>query len=476
MRTLRDAVHGDISLTTDEVAVLDTPQMQRLRGIRQLGAAYYVYPAAQHSRFEHSIGTLWMARRMLAFLAESDGYDLTETEERAVCLAALVHDVTHIPFGHTFEDERRLLPRHDDSRTRFEHFLCGEGELGRALAATEPGRLAVQLLGPAGNIPEDRACLRDIVSGTIGTICADLLDYLRRDNYFCGLSCLFDDRIFHYFRIYDGRLALALAKGGLFRPDALSEVTNLLRIRYILSERVYYHHAKMAAGVMISRAVERAFALGLTELNLCSLTDDALIRHLSDRFGDDEELAGLVSAYAGRRLYKRACLVTRSVGEGVVAELVRDYHMNEQGRRGAAERRIADALGVPAWKVGIYCAPEGMALKEADVPVILPGRELALLSSLNRDEIRVLQQQHRSLWRLFVFIAPEAMTDPAAAERACTDALGLPNELPRQRRGALHFATRSSGEDARCQQDGRCDDPGAVGVGGVCLPGQDESH
>jgi len=432
MRTLRDAVHGDITLTTDEVAVLDTPQMQRLRGIRQLGAAYYVYPAAQHSRFEHCIGTLAMARRILGFLAENDGYDLTDTEERAVCLAALVHDVTHIPFGHTFEDERRLLPRHDDSRTRFEHFLLGDGELGSALAATDAGRLAVQLLDPAGNIPAGRACLRDIVSGTI---CADLLDYLRRDNYFCGLSCLFDDRIFQYFRIHDGRLALALAKGGLFRPDALSEVTNLLRIRYVLSERVYYHHAKMAAGVMISRAVERAFALGLTELDLCSLTDDGLIRHLSDRFGDDEELASLVSAYAGRRLYKRACLVTRAVGEGAVAELVRDYHMNEQGRRDAVERRIADALGVPAWKVGIYCSPEGMALKEADVPVILPGQKLALLSSLNRDEIRVLQQQHRSLWRLFVFIAPEAMTDPEFAASACTEALGLPNELPRQRHG-----------------------------------------
>ncbi|MHC4789298.1 MAG: hypothetical protein ACYS8K_08885, partial [Planctomycetota bacterium] len=64
-RKLRDAVHKDIYLGAEEVAALDTPQMQRLRGIRQLGAAYYVYPSAQHTRFEHCLGTCWMAKRIL---------------------------------------------------------------------------------------------------------------------------------------------------------------------------------------------------------------------------------------------------------------------------------------------------------------------------------------------------------------------------------------------------------------------------
>ena len=65
VRRLRDAVHKDIYLSGEEIAVIDTPQMQRLRGIRQLGAAYYVYPSAHHTRFEHCLGTCCMAKRIV---------------------------------------------------------------------------------------------------------------------------------------------------------------------------------------------------------------------------------------------------------------------------------------------------------------------------------------------------------------------------------------------------------------------------
>ncbi|GAF86430.1 unnamed protein product, partial [marine sediment metagenome] len=268
-KRLRDAVHGDIQLSGPEVALLDTPQMQRLRGIRQLGAAYLVYPGAQHTRFEHCLGTCWMAKRIVGELESHGGLALGEVESQAVSLAALAHDVTHIPFGHTFEDERRLLGRHDQSSLRYD-LLLGRGELGEALNGSEAGRLALEILRPGSDGPEGRRHLHDIVNGTI---CADLLDYLRRDNYFCGLRYEFDDRIFHYFRVADGRLALAISQGGLLRRDALSEITNLLRIRYVLSERVYYHHAKIAAGVMISKAIEAAMQAGLSEEELCGLTD-----------------------------------------------------------------------------------------------------------------------------------------------------------------------------------------------------------
>ncbi|NIM40100.1 MAG: hypothetical protein GTO74_02625, partial [Hydrogenophaga sp.] len=173
---------------------------------------------------------------------------------------ALVHDVTHIPFGHTFEDERRLLERHDRSPARYQ-MLVGDSELGKRLQGSKAGRLALEVLRPGAELAPERRYVAEVVSGTI---CADLLDYLKRDNYFCGLSHEFDERLFHYFRVEDGRLALDLHRGGLLRRDALSEITNLLRIRYVLSERVYYHHAKIAAGVMVSKAVERALHAGLT--------------------------------------------------------------------------------------------------------------------------------------------------------------------------------------------------------------------
>ena len=79
--------------------------------------------------------------------------------------------------------------------------------------------------------------LSDIVGGAIS---ADLLDYLRRDTYFCGLSQYYDQRVFESFVIDNNRLVMNLEKNGMLRRDALSELVNLLRIRYTLSERVYF--------------------------------------------------------------------------------------------------------------------------------------------------------------------------------------------------------------------------------------------
>ena len=432
-RKLRDAVHGDIHLSAEEVAALDTPQMQRLRGIKQLGAAYYVYPSAQHTRFEHCLGTCWMARRIVERIESDGSFVVPELEKRALLLAALVHDVTHIPFGHTFEDERRLLERHDLSRRRFA-CLLGQGELAELLNSTEAGRLALDIVSPGADLPPGRRYLQQIVSGTI---CADLLDYLKRDNYFCGLSHEYDERVFHYFRVLDGQLVLDMGQDGLFRRDALSEITNLLRIRYVLSERVYYHHAKMAAGVMVSKAVERALDAGLGEEELCRLTDGGLLYRLAERFAGDAALVELVEGFRRRRLFKRCYMLSRRIGEEAVAETVRRYHLNQDEARSEAERAVADALGTEEHRVAVYCAPARMALKEAEVPVTVPGGEVTKLSLLNSEEIEVLKHQHQALWKLYVFVAPGLSDRLGRAGRLCEEVIGLPNELPAERGGRL---------------------------------------
>jgi HD superfamily phosphohydrolase len=431
-KKLRDPVHKDIYLSPAELAVLDTPQLQRLRGIRQLGAAFYVYPGAQHTRFEHALGTCWMAKRIVAHIEAGGSRHFTQVERDAVGLAALAHDVTHVPFGHTFEDERKLLERHDVSVSRYEHFL-GRGELAEALNRSEAGRLALDILRPGAQMPPHLRCLRQIVSGTI---CADLLDYLKRDNYFCGLSLEYDDRVFHYLSVSGGDLALDLQRHGLFRRDALSEVTNLLRIRYVLSERVYYHHAKIACGVMISKAVERALAGGLRESDLYPLTDASLLYCLKERFGGDEAMRELVGAFEARRLFKRCYMLSRDIGEARIAELVRAHHLNERGARTEAERDIAARLGLRPHDVAIYCPSEAMALKEADMPVLLADGRTTRFADLNRAEIQVLKEQHRALWRFYVFVSQRAAADRRRAAEACEAVLKLPNELPREMREA----------------------------------------
>ena len=432
-KKLRDPVHGDLQLTGPEVELLDTPQMQRLRGIRQLGAAYYVYPGAQHSRFEHSLGTCWMTRRIISALEDSNGLELSPVERQAACLASLAHDVTHIPFGHTFEDERRLTEKHDRSRSRYEYFF-EQGEMAEVLESSEAGRLARSLLDPAGEKGGRRQYLRDIVSGTI---CADLLDYLKRDNYYCGLKYEFDERVFHYFRVAADRLALDLMQDGMFRRDALTEITNLLRIRYMLSERVYYHHAKIAAGVMISKAVEGALSAGLTDQELCCLTDHSLLYYLGEHFERAPGVAELVQDFVSRRLFKRCYMLTRGIGEDDVSRLVAQYHFDRDDARTEAEAAIAEELGTEPHRVAIYCAPEGMALKEAHVPVLLGRDQPDSLAELNSDEIETLKKQHRALWNFYVFLSRNAGDRLERAGKVCEGIVGLPNELPRQMRGEL---------------------------------------
>ncbi len=140
---VRDPVHGDLEFTEAERRILDTQQFQRLRGVRQTGTAYLVYPGCHHTRFEHSLGTSAVARRIMASLRRT-GFSITDQEESAVALAALVHDISHLPFGHTFEDERKLFPRHDTSE-RLLYFLS-TGEIGEVIEASGLGHDVISLL------------------------------------------------------------------------------------------------------------------------------------------------------------------------------------------------------------------------------------------------------------------------------------------------------------------------------------------
>src|SRR5215510_11982102 len=251
-KLIRDAVHGDIRLDPLEIELIDTPEFQRLRGIKQLGTAYLVFPSALHTRFEHSLGTSWMAWRLIEVLRRTQS--LNPDDVRLIRVAALLHDITHIPFGHTLEDERRILPRHDKDHDRVRYFL-EDGTVGQILEREGIQKAVVEALTQGGSL------ISDITGGAIS---ADLLDYLRRDTYFCGLSQYYDPRIFESFVVENGRLVMNLEKHGMLRRDALSELVNLLRIRYSLSERVYFHHTKVASGAMISKGVELALRDGLT--------------------------------------------------------------------------------------------------------------------------------------------------------------------------------------------------------------------
>ncbi|RMH00844.1 MAG: HD domain-containing protein [Planctomycetota bacterium] len=450
---LRDPVHGDIPLTAEEVRVLDTPEMQRLRNIRQLGTAYLVYPGAQHSRFEHSIGTAHLASRMIAAInAVRDregpaygGYD--EHEERVVRLAALVHDATHLPFGHNIEDQTGLLPRHDVPE-RFQRLFSEETDLGRALRRTGLHREVLGILAPEAVPAAARppAHWRALVSGTID---ADMLDYLARDALYTGLKLTYDPRIFGMFRVERAgqRLYVDLVSRGHLKEALLSEVVRCLEARYYFSERVYYHHAKISSGALVAKAVEIALlegAIGFEQLQRS--TDAGLLDRLARaRIPDPEQRARLrtfVEAYQTRRLPKRAAVYPVYANREVQQDLIeRFFGAGSAEERRRVELRMGEAARFAVGRevpVLLYCPAGHMQLKSARLLVRWPGADdLAPLSD-HADEVPRLGDLERSYQRLWKFYVLALTDDPralAAVRELCLE------EFP----GAVNLLEADSG-------------------------------
>jgi uncharacterized protein len=411
---IRDPVHGDLTLGRLETQVLDLPAVQRLRGIKQLGTASLVYPGCVHTRFDHSLGANAVAKRIVAALRAA-GTRVDADLEGLIGVAALLHDVTHIPFGHTLEDERRLFPRHDKG-ARLGVLLAGP--LGDALETLGVRAPVETLLGAAATdcVPP---WAKQIVSSTID---ADLLDYLRRDSYFAGLAQDYDDRIFRHFVVDRGQLAIDMAKHGMERPDARSETVQLLRMRYFLTERVYYHHTKVAAGAMVSKAVELAHDYGaLGEGELLRLNDWQLfesLRRVPSAARPEPRITHLIDRLERRDLLKRGYVVSApAVGEADRGDLVARFHESPANRR-RTEAELARALGCDAAEVIVYC-PALTVMKEAAASVRTPAGLVALnaAAGASHAEIAALEARYAELWRLFVFVpaAHAAQTADAAA-------------------------------------------------------------
>ncbi|MFM1872454.1 MAG: hypothetical protein RL398_1876 [Planctomycetota bacterium] len=437
MSILRDPVHGDIELHPHELRLVDTAEFQRLRGIKQLGSASVVYPGAVHTRFEHSIGTLHLCDRLLTACNRNAARDpagchhVTEDERRILRVAALLHDVTHIPYGHNIEDQTGLLPRHDEP-ARFAAVL-GDTELGRELdrQGLRDGVLSI-LTGEGRAVPP---FWRQVVSDTID---ADLLDYLKRDALFTGLELRYDNRVLDYFRVdrASQRMFVDCEKNGMLREDIVSELLRVLECRYHFSERVYYHHAKIAAGALLSRMVELALRSGgLSAAELQRMTDESLLVRLEGLdLGDaaaTERLHRFVARYRRRALPKRVLVLPFYSNKDVQQELVETYFApgKPEARfawEAAREAEVKELLG-EQHDVILYCPKRRMQLKEAKTLVRFPGNgdRILPLDAFAEDipRLRDLAGSYPRLWKLYVFTSVEDKASRRRLQDACLRAL-----------------------------------------------------
>jgi HD superfamily phosphohydrolase len=289
----------DVPLTARVRALIDTPEFRRLAHISQLGLVSLVYPAANHTRHEHSLGVYRMALLYLDRLSDDPRFVAAvpgEAAERFV-VAALLHDLGHWPFCHPIEDiNLRQVPSHE----LFANSFLLEGELADHLREDwdiQPRDIVEMLSGK----PVDR-CGRLLRSMLSGPIDVDKMDYLMRDSLHAGVPY---GRNFDQPRLIQS-LCLNEAGDRLAITDKGKTAAEMMVFaRYVMFSEVYWHHAVRAATAML----QRAFFLLQPYLDidaLFRLTEHPLIYGMRKAAGDGpaaELLDGLFGPT--RRLYKR---------------------------------------------------------------------------------------------------------------------------------------------------------------------------
>jgi len=249
---IKDPVHGYVYITEEEKALIDSHPVQRMHRLRQLAGAEYVYPGANHTRFEHSVGVMHLASRV----AENPNISkyVDEDEAEMVRMAGLLHDVVHGPFSHVFEQllEKELNKTHEDITL----WMVKNSELKDKLENVgcrpeDVAKLAVGRLHRPG-----KAFLDQIISSAVDV---DKQDFIVRDSFHTGAEYGFIDvsRLVHTLDALEGDLAVDLG--------ALSALESLIIARIESFRSIYFHRVGRAAQIMLATAMEKANEeLGLT--------------------------------------------------------------------------------------------------------------------------------------------------------------------------------------------------------------------
>ena len=254
-RVIRDEIHKDILVPPNHALIIDTKEFQRLRSIQQLSTCEYVFPAANHNRFSHSLGAYFLATKMTALLQENQPGIISAEDSELVQLAALLHDIGHPPYSHLLETPEVFATFHSH-----EHW----GRLLLESQNTEIGKAIREVLGPdrlnrlfdimdgksSSNGIAIAPFLKEIVSSQLDV---DRMDYLVRDQANTGAQIGgFDiDRVFR---------ALRVGENGHFQVKTwgLPAIEAYLVTRYHMYNQVYFHKVNMLTQQYLVKMLARA--------------------------------------------------------------------------------------------------------------------------------------------------------------------------------------------------------------------------
>src|SRR6059036_1322908 len=373
---IKDPIHGYIRVNETERTVLDTRPVQRLRRLRQLAGSEFVYPAANHTRFEHVLGAMHLA----GALSEVLPTHLDAHDQEQMRLAALLHDIGHGPFSHVFEPlmVRHLKKTHED----FVPWIVNETEVADKLdhAGFNPHRVGLLAVGRLRD--NKRPYLDQIISSSVDI---DKMDFIVRDSFHTGAGYGSVDvhRLLYTMDVINGNLSVD--------GRAVATLESFLLARLESFRTIYFHRASRAVQIMIVRALEAA----KDELKLLEFDEPEDYLRLDDykvwtelreckrskKIIQDLEMRRLLKCSYERTLYAREELVSNVITK----EAVRKQVQNEIARKAKVpeEDVIIDTPTLPS--VPYHHAVE---IQPMDIPVFRRGptgkKQLVQLSEISQ--------------------------------------------------------------------------------------------
>lgn len=287
-----DPIHDFIRVYDHELKIIDTPIFQRLRRIRQLSGAHLTYPAAQHTRFEHSLGVMHIASQAGQALNEKG--ILKSDDIEVLRLAGLLHDIGHGPFSHIFEE---IIRQKKFSHECFGKEIILKSEIGDSLSKNGYDK---KLIVKVAFGDSKLQYMNEIISGALS---ADMMDYLLRDGYFTGAEHAQIDhkRITQSLDVHKKKLAL--------ERSALYSFESMMHSRYQMFKAVYFHKTVRAAEVMLLEALRLSDdEFGFTSFNIneyVKLTDESILAQLiSSKSSKLKRARQFAEDYQNRKLLK----------------------------------------------------------------------------------------------------------------------------------------------------------------------------
>ncbi|WP_085994003.1 HD domain-containing protein [Oceanobacillus senegalensis] len=308
-KVFKDPVHRYVHVR-DRVIwdLIATPEFQRLRRIKQLGTTNLTFHGAEHSRFNHSLGVYEIVRRIITNFENRAHWN---NEERLLCLcAALLHDLGHGPFSHSFEKVFKL-----DHEYFTQQIIVGDTNINKILEMVSPG-FSQKVADVIAKTYKDKL----VVSLISSQIDADRMDYLQRDAYFTGVSYgHFDmERILRVMRPMEDQVVI--------KSTGMHAVEDYIMSRYQMYWQVYFHPVTRSAEVILSKILHRAkelyesndftfklkpthfisFFEGNVKLDEYLKLDESMVHYYFQEWQDEQDdiLSDLCERFMNRRLFK----------------------------------------------------------------------------------------------------------------------------------------------------------------------------